>query len=467
MTQVPILNGIWTDKAADFRSAYPVNLLPIPKEQGISKGYLRPADGIVALGTGPGIDRGGTNWQGVCYRVMGTKLVSVSADGAVTVLGDVGGSGPVTFAKGFGRLAIASGGSLFYWDGTALTQVTDTDLGTVVDLLWVDGYYMTTDGTHLVVTELNDPTSVNPLKYGSAEVSPDPIVALLKLRDEPHALGRYTIEVFDNVGGNLFPFQRNAGAMIERGCIGTHACCIFQDAIAFLGSGENEAPGVFLGGNASSFRISTREIDTLLLAYSEADLAGAVLEARNDKASQLLYVHLPDRTLVYDAAASKATSEQVWCILVSTLDGFSQYRARNMVWCYDRWMVGDPQSSAVGQLTNEASSHWGAPVRWEFGTVIVYNSGAGAIFHQLELVALTGRVAVGSQPVIRTSYSLDGRTWSQEKARSAGGSGDTLKRLVWLSQGHMRNWRIQRFRGDSDAFITFARLEIQIEPLGA
>jgi len=30
----------------------------------------------------------------------------------------------------------------------------------------------------------------------------------------------------------------------------------------------------------------------------------------------------------------------------------------------------------------------------------------------------------------------------------------------------MRNWRIQRFRGDSDAFLTFARLEIQVEPLG-
>jgi hypothetical protein len=36
---------------------------------------------------------------------------------------------------------------------------------------------------------------------------------------------------------------------------------------------------------------------------------------------------------------------------------------------------------------------------------------------------------------------------------------------VWFQQGHMRNWRIQRFRGSSDAHISIARLEAQLEPL--
>lgn len=187
--QVPILNGIWTDGAADFRTAYPVNMAPIPKEQGISKGCLRPADGIVSLGTGPGIDRGGTNWNGTLYRVMGTKLVSVNSAGVATTIGDVGGTGQVRFAQGFGRLAIASGGHLFYWDGVTLSQVADPDLGTVLDLLWVDGYYMTTDGQYLVVTELADPTSVNPLwrpgPCGNASRSPDHGPASRCWRQEP------------------------------------------------------------------------------------------------------------------------------------------------------------------------------------------------------------------------------------------------------------------------------------------
>ena len=56
--QIPILNGIYTDGVADFRVSYPVNLVPVPKEHGISKGYLRPAEGAVANGEGPGISRG-------------------------------------------------------------------------------------------------------------------------------------------------------------------------------------------------------------------------------------------------------------------------------------------------------------------------------------------------------------------------------------------------------------------------
>jgi hypothetical protein len=464
--QIQILNGIYADASPELRTSYPVNFVPVPKTSGISNGFLRPGDGIVANGTGPGIDRGGINWNGLCYRVMGTKLVTVANNGTVTVLGDVGGpvNSLVTFDYSFDRLAIASGGRLYYWNGS-LTQVTDPDLSTVVDLVWVDGYFMTTDGEFLIVTELNDPTQVNPLKYGSSEVDPDPVVALLKLRNEIYALNRHTIEVFDNIGGDFFPFQRIEGAQIQKGVLGTHACCVYVENIAFLGSGRNESPGIYLGSNATAQKISTQEIDEILLEYTEAQLTQVKLEARNDKSHQHLYVHLPDRTLVYDAAATQALGDQVWYVLTTTLSGFAQYRARNFVWAYDKWLVGDPQTSNLGYLTQTTGHHWGQQVRWEFGTTIVYNEGNGAIFNRLELVSLTGSVALGKNPQISTSYSTDGQAWSQDRSISVGTIGTTAKRLAWFQQGHMRNWRIQRFRGDSDAHISFVRLEAQIEPL--
>jgi hypothetical protein len=465
MTQIAILNGIYADTTPELRTAYPVNMVPVPKQSGISGGFLRPGDGIVANGTGPGVDRGGINWNGVCYRVMGTKLVSIAGNGAVTVLGDVGGpvNTLVTMDYSFDVLAIASGGRLYYWNG-ALTQVTDPDLGVVLDVVWVDGYFMTTDGEFLIVTELNDPTQVNPLKYGSSEIDPDPVVALIKLRNEIYALNRNTIEVFDNVGGDLFPFQRIDGAQIQKGCLGTHACCVYLEMVAFLGSGRNEAPGIYIGSNATVQKISTQEIDNLLLNYTEAQLAQVKLEARNDKNHQNLYVHLPDRTVVYDASASEALGDQVWFTLTTAVVGFSQYRARNMVWAYDKWLVGDPQSSAIGYLVQDTGHHWGQQVRWEFGTIIVYNEGNGAIFNRLELVSLTGSVALGKNPQISTSYSVDGKAWSQDRSITVGTTGSN-KRLTWFQQGHMRNWRIQRFRGDSDAHLSFARLEAQIEAL--
>lgn len=463
--QIPILNGVYTDAVADFRTSYPVNMIPVPKKQGVSAGYLRPADGLVANGVGPGSSRGGINWNGVCYRAMGTKLVSVDADGMVVVLGDVGDGGQVVFDYSFDRLAVMSGGRLYYWNGS-LTQVTDPDLGTVVDFCWVDGYFLTTDGENLVVTELNDPAAIDPLKYGSSEADPDPVNAVVKLRNEVYAINRYTIEVFNNVGGDNFPFQRIEGAQIQKGALGTHCSCVFQDAIAFLGSGRNEAPAVYIGANATTVKLSTPEIDTLLAEYSETELAEVVFETRVDKSYQHLLVRLPDRTLVYDATASKAFGEPVWFTLCSSVDGFEAYRAKDLVWCYGNWLIGDAAGSNVGYLDDSISSHFGEVVRWEFGTLILYNEGRGAIVHDLELVALTGRVAFGALPKISTSYSTDGETWSQDKFIAVGQQGDRLKRLVWLQQGAMRNWRVQRFCGTSDAFISVARLEARVEPLG-
>lgn len=464
--QIPILNGIFTDNGPDFRTSYPVNLVPVPKTNGISEGFLRPSDGIVANGTGPGTDRGGINWNSVCYRVMGSQFCSVASDGTVTTIADVGNNGlDVTMDYSFDLLAIASNNNLFYYDGTTVTQVTDPDLGDVIDVVWVDGYFMTTDGEFLVVTELSNPFAVNPLKYGSSEADPDPITGLLKLRNEIYALNRNTIEVFDNVGGELFPFQRIEGAQIEKGSMGTHACCIYMETCAFLGSGWNEAPGVYLGVNANANKISTQEIDQILLNYTEAELALVNMEARNDRAHQHLYIHLPDRTIVFDGAASKELGQPVWFTLTSSIVDFSKYRAQNFVWCYDYWLCGDPMTSNVGYLVKDISTQYGNTVRWEFGTTIVYNEGRGAIIQQLELVGLTGSVAFGSDPTINTSYSTDGQTYSQQKFINAGKTGERAKRLVWFQQGWMRNWRIQRFQGTSDAHMSFARLEAAIEPL--
>lgn len=464
--QIPILNGIYTDTAGDFRVEYPRNMVPVILNTGISAGYFRPADGIVGLGTGPGIDRGAIEWNGLLYRVMGTKLVSISSTNVVTVIGDVGGTGQVTFDYSFDYLAIASGGNLFlYRPSTGLQQVTDPDLGTVIDVVWVDGYFMTTDGEFLIVTELNDPFSVNPLKYGSSEADPDPVVALLKVRNEVYALNRHTIEVFDNVGGSLFPFQRVEGAQVQRGTIGTHTCCVFQESIAFIGGGRNEAPAVWLIAGSNAEKISSREVDLLLTEFTEAQLSTVLMEARVDNGYRQLYIHLPNQTLVFDAASTTQAGMPVWFTLSTGLIGPALYKAKNLVWAYNRWNVGNPTSTAFGCLTDTLSSHWGELNGWQFATIIIYNESRGVIFHELELVSLTGNTIFGQDPSIWTSYTEDGLTWSQERVCKAGKTGVRGKRLSWLQQGRMRQWRAQKFRGTSDAQLAVARLEARIEPL--
>jgi len=466
--QIPILNGIYVDSTPELRTSYPVNLVPVPKESGISSGFLRPGDGIVANGTGPGIDRGGINWNNECYRVMGTKLVEISNTGVVTTLGDVGGSNLVTFDYSFNELGICSGGQMYFWNGTTLTQATYTavTIGFIIDFCFIDGRYMLTDGERLFLTDIGDPFTIGAFAFEEPIADPDPVTSLLRLRNEVYAINRYTMEVYDNTALAIpFPFQVISGAQVQKGCLGVQACCVYVDRIAFLGSGRNEAPAIYVGAAAQTEKISTQEIDNLLLEYSESQLALVKIEARNDKSHQHLYVHLPDRTIVYDASASQALQTQVWFTLVSTIVGFEKYRARNLVWCYDKWLVGDPVSTNIGYLVQDTGHHWGEQVRWEFGTLIVYNEGKGALMKQLELVSLTGNVELGTEPQISTSYTVDGITYSQDRFISVGTIGNRKKRLSWFQQGHMRNWRIQRFQGDSDSHVSYARLEAQIEAL--
>lgn len=468
--QIDIIKGIYTDQNSDFRSSLPVNMIPVPKPTGISGSFIRPAYGIVQFAEGPDVDRGGINWNETLYRVMGSKLVKIDRSGNITIVGDVGNDNQyVTMVYSFDRIAVASNRNLFYWDGATFIQVTDPNLGVVLCVEWIDGYFMTTDGQNIVVTELNDPTIVDPLKYGSSEADPDPVFRLIKIRNEMYVVNRYTIELFNNVGAPggvaAFPFARNVGAQIQKGAIGTHACCQFMTSMAFVGSARNETIGVYIGLNGMTNKISTLEVDQILLNYTEEDLSTILVESIIYNAHEFLFLHLPDQTLVYDGTASEELQYQTWFILKSGIQPSGRYLVRNIIRCYDKFIFGNDNNGVLGFYTSEVASHYGKLCEWKIETPIIYNGANGAIIHSLELVCLSGRAAFGDQPVIYTSYSIDGMTWSQEWSFSAGNFGNRTQRIRWMRQGMFKNMRIQRFRGTSDAMLSIAALEARMVPL--
>ena len=465
MTQVPILSGIFTDTNPDFRTSYPHNMVPVPKGTGISNGYLRPGEGLVEFSAGVGPDRGGIVWDGIMYRAQGTKFVRVNANGSVDTIGDIGSGGVVIFDYSFDFLGMSSGGRQYLYDKSTLTQVTDPDLGTVNSFVWLDGYFVSADDETIVVSELGDPFSINPLKYGSSEIDPDPIIRLLELRNELYVVNLNSIEVFDNVGGTGFPFQRIEGAQIQKGAAGVGAATVFDDKIAFVGGGREESPAVYLAINGNYQTISTREIEEILLTYSEEEIAGIVMESRNFLSHNWLYIHLPDQTLVFDIAATKLLERPIWFTLSGGIINKTMYPARDMVWGYNKWLSGDPITGKIGEHVRNISTQFGTEVKWEFGVGILYNNGMGAIVHDLELVALTGEVALGLNPQITTQYTLDGLTYSQPMTVSAGKQGNRAQRIAWRRNGKMRQWRSQRFSGTTDAHISVARLEARFEPL--
>jgi len=463
--QIPLLSGITTSEMADFNISYPINLEPVAAENGISQGYVRSAMGAVPFATGPGVDRGGINWNGTLYRVMGTKLVSIAQNGAVATLGDVGAGGPVSMDYGFDRLAIQSGTSLYYWNGSILTQVTDPDLGQCLDVLWMDGYYISTDGTYIIVTDLTDPTSIDPLKYGSAEADPDMVTGLLRLRDELYVFGSNTIQIFTDQGGTVFPFAVNDGATIPIGCVGPRAKCLFSQTFAFCGAGRNHAPAIWQASGGTALKLSTRAIDDMLAEV--ADLSTVQLEARVSRDEERLYIHLPDRTLVYLQKASTIADKPVWYVCNSGQGMDKAYRPRNAVYVYGKWFVGDTESNAVGVLDEGIATHFGEAVGWQIITPMLYNAAKSGIVHCLELVGLPGRHKSTTEPAAFFSYSLDGETWSMERTNRLGRAGNRVKRITWNPHKRFRNYMALKFRGDSSALAGWAALEADIEPLAA
>lgn len=450
MPSIPLLGGMVANSQAEFVESVPLNLEPVAIDNKISTGQFRAPAGLTEFYSGPGEDRGAIVWQSRHIRVMGTKLVEIG----VGILGDVGGTGPVAMDYGFDRLGINSGEALYYFDANGLTQVTDPDLGRVNDVIWTDGYYMTTDGTFLVVTQLSDPTAVDPLKYGSAEEDPDMITGIIKVRGEVYATGRHTIEVLQNVGGNGFPFGVIDGATIPYGCVGPRAKCGFAESFAFVGSGRNEGLGVYVAGSGTAIKISTRALDRALELVG--DPASIELEAWTFLDEKRLLVHLPyGETWVYCDGASRQVSQKIW------------YRRtdcpRHAVELDGEWYAA--VGNQVGKLSNAVSTILGDPVEWRFDTPFAHADGGAYILGSIELVGLPGRMPFGEEATAYFSYSTDGQTYSRERMIRLGKAGERRKRIIWFPRCRVPNYATFRFRGYDASMPGFTKIEADVEPL--
>lgn len=452
--QAPILSGVKVKDWA-FVDSLPVNLEPRPLDTGVSKVQLVVSRGAVPFATGPGKDRGGFVWNDTLYRAMGSRLVSVSAAGAVTDIGDIGNDNlPAGFDASFDRLGIRSAGSLYFFKDGALARLIDPDLGEVRDMIWVDGYWMATDGASLVVTDLNDAMSVDPLRYGSAESDPDAITGILEQRDEVIALGRYSIEFFQNVGGTGFPFRVQKGATIAVGCVGANAKVKIGETFAFVGGARDEPLGVYVVAGGTARRVSTGEVDELLADHAVPSTIE--LEQRLIRNERQLIVHLSGCSLSLSLGTSGEVEKPIWTVLRS--GRFDPYRLRRAVWAYGKHIVGDTATDALGELSQATADHFDEPTTWQSDAGLMFNEGNGALLNEVELI---GQFGVAPTAVF-FSVTRDGVTWSNEVARQW--QGRPGERLIWRPGLRVASMLGMRFRGTLRGSI--ARCEIRAESLG-
>jgi len=250
--------------------------------------------------------RGSHTLDGVPYFVMGDTLYRLETDETVTAIsGTIAGTGPVSMAENGTQLCILAPGSTGYIYTTAggLVEITDGDFdanGNPTAVVFLDGYFVfTTDTKKVIVSNLNDGTAYDALDFGSAESSPDDVVAPVVLFNQLFIGGTSTFEAYSNIGGSGFPFQRS-NLYLQQGVSARFSIQNTPDTFTWIGGGENQQPAVWIVDGNQTIRISTRGIEKLLRELTADQLAEITSWSYGQDGHFFVGWNLPDTTIVYD-----------------------------------------------------------------------------------------------------------------------------------------------------------------------
>jgi hypothetical protein len=332
----------------------------------------------------------------------------------------------------------------------------------IVDAAFMAGYVMVTDGTDVWSSSLVNLTFF-PGYFGSAEYDPDGITSIYKLNNQLYVQGKNTTQTMANTGGNNFPFTVQQSYTFDIGCVSRQTMCYFNRTLAWIGGGRNMPNGVwFLNGNAPA-KISSAAVDYELSKLTAEQVAVVTLEAISFEDSEFLYVHLPDKTLVFDATATAGLGVKFWTQLNSGASADDFYRARNFVRFNGMWACGDLADNRIGFLDSATGGHYGAPVLHRSSSPMVMLPLASAGLRSVELKCITGQA--GDTSRIAMTYSSDGIRWSQTRYTQAVTRGGYSKRIRWLPGGLTRNKLQVRVDHVTTQHCTWFGLDLELEPL--
>ena len=433
---VPIIAGDAVNQFTDYEDAVPVNMIAVIRNITGASGYLYSHDGLEQIRTGDGIDRGAlyNERMGRSFRVSGQSLIEITATG-VNIIGSIQGNDLGSMTYSFNSLLVVAAQKAYRYDGTALIQITDPDVGKPIDGTWIDGYYCFTDGEYIYHTDLADETSIDPLKYATSEISPDPTKALGRTQDNLLVVfNRYTTEYFINQGNEQFAFTRINQKAVNAGIVATHAWCEMSGNLYILGGRKEERVSFHILGSGQTTNLSTRYVDNVLSSYSELELSSAKLEARIFERDKLVYVRLPNETLVFNQSIAEAFGiSSAWSVLESN---GGPWRAINGIFdpFLNQWVYGDRLDSRIGALTKLTASQYGDAVMSEFYTPLVPLESAS--IDELELNTVSGFVSENVNLFVSTTR--DGAIHSLEWTKPVSVVQDYSYRYIVRRLGYVR-----------------------------
>jgi hypothetical protein len=449
----------------DYRDNLLVNMTSVIRNIEGDQGYILTHDGLTEFSQTNGVARGGTYNERFRdhYRVSGNALESISADGDVSILGAITGNATCSFANSFNTQAILSDGKLYYWDSATLSQVTDPELGVPIDITWFRGIYVMTDGESLFHTDINDESSISPLKYSSSEFSADPIKAVARNdQNQVVAFNRYSTEYFlfnANAPVGTSVLQVIGGKAARIGIVGTH-CQTSMDGMFFiLGGRKEESPSIHILNGGQESTIATREIDKVLSLYTEIELSAAYLEARVVDRDKFLVVHLPNHTLLYNhSIGSKVGLQNAWSYVKTGVHEDFPWRAKFGVLDprSSKWIYGDIQENKLAYLDQRSAAQYGGQVENICYTPIIPLEAQS--IDEFEIDTIVGYTNSLFSSFLSMSY--DGITYEREHTNIISAPNNYNTRYMCRRLGYVRDSFNFKFRFVSTDKMAFSGLKV-------
>jgi len=462
--QIDLIKGDNVGSETDYRDYLPVNMDAIMRPIHNAAGYMLQSQGLTKYGTGFGRDRGGI-WNRRIedhYRVSGGSLISLDATGNPTVLGTITGTKTASMPYSFNTQAVITDGKMWLYDKVnGLVQITDPDLGKPIDGVWIDNYYLLTDGDTLYHTSLSSETSIGSLDFATAEFMPDKSLGVGKTSDNKAIVfGRETIQYLRNTAGQNFAFTFLQDRSVKSGIVGTHCKAEIKEWY-ILGGSKDEAVSVHVVGVGSVKQVASREVDKIIAKYKETDLVDVVLEARKEKAYQYLIVHLPNETLQLNITLmEKMGTEQAWTILKTDTLGNNEWRAKHGVYepRLGQWIYGDKIDSTIGILDERVATHYGQISEWILNTPFVHLESLS--IDELEIEIIPGFTGTQDDTVF-ISLIYDGVSHTSEHTIRYGGPSQYNNRFIAYRLGYVNDWFAIKLRGASRTRMAFSTANIE------
>lgn len=480
--QLEIATGFYQSDSLPLAAQRCINWEPIiPQASALNQRALFDVRGISTRTlTGAsitGINRGAQVVAGVPYFINENALFSFDSSNVVTNHGVIDGSGRVSLANNGRFLVIVVPGVKAYtFDNTTntLAEITDNDFnakgtGVADTVSFKDGFFNFTasDGNTFFVSELNDPTAFNALDFGTAEVRPDKIIATHVNKNQLWVPGEDTFELFQNIGGTGFPYQRVPGGDIQKGLHAKFSIIDFDNTFVWLGGDVNELTAVWRMGGSPQ-KISTSAIDNAIQEYTEGEIADAFAFTYSYGGNFFLAftfesIRIPSKTFVYDATTSALSGRSEWHERQTGVTN-DKWRVNSVVSAYGDIIVGDSVDGRIGVLEKDVHTEYGDPI-FRQKTSQPFQSDQFPLFAseiKAKMESGVGTIA-GLDPQLKMEFSDTGaRSFENAGLRSYGKIGDYQAIPSWRRQGRIPRDRVLRFTTTEPVKSTLLRLDVTV-----